>query len=254
MQKGHNRDWAANGSDDRLNAIVLFTDGMPTALSVYLNSPKTPPGDVIGNASSCTNKTATATATTQMIGWTGLFSNNPQALYAIASAYNDNTTALNWVKKTADNAAINPTTPTGGCSHLSGTDLGDLTKIPDYTMNGTSTSDAGYTHSAYYTGTAYNSSLKTSGYQWSLAYWSATDNAGKTIRTQNAMNPIVIYTIGYTGNGGVDTELLKRLSNTKDASSYDSTQLVGEYVNADTTSDLTLAFSAVASELLRLAR
>ena len=40
LQKSYNRDVAANGSDNRLNAIVLFTDGMPTAFSVYPMPPK----------------------------------------------------------------------------------------------------------------------------------------------------------------------------------------------------------------------
>ena len=38
LQKAHMRDYKS-GSDDRTNAIVLLTDGIPTALSLYANNP-----------------------------------------------------------------------------------------------------------------------------------------------------------------------------------------------------------------------
>ena len=39
IQKAHMRDLQSDGVDTRGNAIVLLTDGMPTALSMYLNDP-----------------------------------------------------------------------------------------------------------------------------------------------------------------------------------------------------------------------
>lgn len=128
-------------------------------------------------------------------------------------------------------------------------------RIPDYTLNNTSTTDAGYIYSSPYLAspTTYDPTQTTSGYHWSIAVWNATDNIGKTIRSSALMNPIAIYSIGYTGDGGVDVNLLKRLANTQDAYGYDSSQQTGSYVNADTTTELTSAFSTVASELLRLA-
>ena len=68
------------------------------------------------------------------------------------------------------------------------------------------------------------------------------------------MNSIYIYTIGYQGDGGTDNELLRRLANESDATSYNSTQPVGQYVQAWTTSDLVAAFSTVAGAILRLAK
>jgi Flp pilus assembly protein TadG len=98
MQKAHNRDLAANGYDNALNTIVLFTDGVPDSVATYLNDPadtslkpynrcgvgSTDPGpptkcSVTPRAgyttddttkSPCVNITATAgTASTQMRGY-----------------------------------------------------------------------------------------------------------------------------------------------------------------------------------------
>jgi len=39
LQKAHLRDLKANGSDTKTNAILLFTDGVPSAVSLYANDP-----------------------------------------------------------------------------------------------------------------------------------------------------------------------------------------------------------------------
>jgi hypothetical protein len=66
--------------------------------------------------------------------------------------------------------------------------------------------------------------------------------------------PVAIYTIAYSGNGGTDRGLLKRLANTQDSTSYDPTQQSGIYVEVHSADQLNAAFSMVASELLRLAK
>jgi hypothetical protein len=40
LQKAHLRDLAANGVDSKMNAVLLFTDGVPSAISLYANDPK----------------------------------------------------------------------------------------------------------------------------------------------------------------------------------------------------------------------
>ena len=274
LQKSYNRDVAANGSDNRLNSIVLFTDGMPTAFSVYLNSPNSPPGNVInGGSNNCTNKTATATATTQMIGGilntgNGATTDSTWGPYALATAYNDSTSTLTWMARTNDYTyKINPTTPTSGCNNLNnaedGTDLKDLTKIPPYDLYGTSTVNqtnaTDYQYSWLYNqySTTYNPTGSTSaqnGYQLAIAGWNLVDNTGLKIRSQTAINSIYIYTIGYQGNGGTDNALLQRLANQSDSSSYNSAQPIGQYVQAWTTADLVAAFNTVAGAILRLAK
>jgi Flp pilus assembly protein TadG len=281
LQKSYNRDVAANGSDNRLNSIVLFTDGMPTGFSVYANSPNSPPGNVInGGSNNCTNKTATGTNTTQMIGGVfvssgnGVPGANTAGLVALATAYNDSTSTLTWMARTNDYTyAINPSTPITGCNNLknkdTGSDLADFTQIPPYDLYKNSTTDAGYTNSWLYSqyATAYTPTATSiscgrscthtaaqDAYQLAIAGWNAIDNAGNTVRSQTAMNTIYIYTIGYEGDGGTDQGLLNRLANTQSSTSYNAAQPVGQFVDASTTTDLVAAFETVAGAILRLAK
>jgi len=283
LQKAYNRDVAANGSDNRLNAILLFTDGMPTAFSVYLNAPTTPPGNVMSNSNKCKYQTATSTNTTQMIGGILNFGNGvPQGnpgtagLYALATAYNDSTSTLTWVARTNDyQSAINPSTPITSCNNLNnrddGTDLDDLTQIPAYdlynthTDNQTNATDYQYSwlygqYSTIYSPTSnvtYGRNTRPAvqdPYQLAIAAWNLTDNTGLTIRSQTGMNPVYIYTIGYEGDGGTDTALLNRLANTQISTAYNAAQPVGQFVDASTTSDLVAAFQTVAGAILRLAK
>jgi hypothetical protein len=185
--------------------------------------------------------------------------------FALSTAYNDSTSTLTWMARTNDYTYnINPTTPVSGCKHLQnaedGTDLKDLTNIPAYDLYGVSTASTAnaYQNSLLYSQytTVYNptgSTAAQNGYQMAIAAWTLTDNAGATIRAQTAMNSVYIYTIGYQGDGGTDNELLRRLANESDATSYNAAQPVGQYVQAWTTSDLVAAFSTVAASILRLA-
>jgi hypothetical protein len=69
---------------------------------------------------------------------------------------------------------------------------------------------------------------------WALSFWNSVDSAAARIRADvnkpnrvpaDANNmAIAIYVIGYSGNGGVDQGLLKRVANDKSSSSYDATQ------------------------------
>ncbi|MDQ1473515.1 MAG: hypothetical protein QOJ99_4995, partial [Bryobacterales bacterium] len=267
LQKAHNRDLAAYGTDDRLNAIVLFTDGMPTSLAVNLNTSSTLAGSSIKTTSACTYKSITASAN-QMIGWVGDWgfgSSNgySSGLYRLASR--DTNTALWWMRNpNGDVNVISPSTPVTNCAYLKGvgqdgstsTDLTDLQKIPTYDLYNNSTTNTAYIQSWIYqqSSVAYDPTKATSQYHLGIACWNAADNAGSTIRKQTVMNPIAIYTIGYTGNGGVDTSLLKRLANTQDASSYNRNEPTGVYVQVNQPSDLLPAFYTVASAILRLAK
>ena len=65
---------------------------------------------------------------------------------------------------------------------------------------------------------------------------------------------IQIYVIGYSGNGGCDDGLLKRVANDINAAGYDSTQPRGKYYSASDGASLDAAYNQLASDLLRLAR
>jgi hypothetical protein len=88
--------------------------------------------------------------------------------------------------------------------------------------------------------------------QVGLASWNATDMAGKKIREDTTLTP-VIYTMGFTGNGGIDAGLMQRLSNIKGASAvYSPTQTGGLFLPVHVPADIAPAFQTLLSEILRL--
>jgi Flp pilus assembly protein TadG len=273
LEKANNKDQ----DPTRLNAIVLFTDGVPTALSANLNDPSNLPGSnslkpCSANRYGCTqckctyNPGTAGDTTTQMIGWIGAWgmptdTGYGSGLYRLASSPNDSNTAKYWMQNpTADMSLINPSKPVNGCQYLQATqsngDLNDLAQIPPNDYWGDSTSDGtAYQASVAYANfnTAYSSTNLSNGYHLTIACWNATDNAGKRILADTNLN-VTIFTIGYTGDGGVDTALLKRIANTKDSSNHTASWQTGQYVAASDTNGLAVAFQTVASAILRLAQ
>ena len=298
LQKAHMRDLQL-GVDTRLNTIVLFTDGVPTAITLNLNNPANAYADfVIPTTSGCTNRLNNTTATAM----TGSFaiatwppsssSFGPWGMYQLASTDpNAAHTAVWWMSNpgggdpttnpTGDVENPNPITPFAGCTHMYGTSGGvynlkssssDVARIPNADYYGNSLITSGYTNSSItgggavtsiYDGSTALSQTTMKDYHWGLAMWNAVDNAAVNIRTDankanragdtNTMS-IQIFTIGYTGNGGTDDGLLKRVANDKLSSSYDATQPTGQYIQATNTTALANAFSTIASEILRLSK
>jgi hypothetical protein len=296
LQKAHMRDLAAPGSgglDQRLNAIVLFTDGVPSGVSVYLNNPT---DNSIRSNSNCTYKAPTAPvpASHQIKGWVAVpgppFSTSSfglVGLYLLASTDPTTSNTANWwmsnggTNSAKDAADPNPTTAESGCSYTYGSSGNnihnsntDLSRIPSYDMYGNAMNTAGYTNSrivdsngnisSVYNGTALNQTQENVDYHWGLAIWNSVDNAAKNIRNDsNFANragdtqsmPVTIHVIAYTGNTpGVDQGLLKRVANTTDSSSSSTAQPRGLYVSAGDSTALAAAFNNIASQILHLAQ
>src|SRR5437764_7236137 len=150
-------------------------------------------------------------------------------------------------------------------------DFSYVSKVPATDVWGNALNTTGYTAShipggsvtSVYNGTGFNASLNNSEYNWGLAIWNSVDNAARNIRVDaNLPNRIgdlsgnmniAIYAIGYTGNGGCDDGLLKRVANDKSATGYDSSQRTGIYVAAADKTALANAFNTIAAAILRLA-
>lgn len=270
LQKAHNRDLNAYGSDNTLNSIVLFTDGAPTGFTASPNSKAALPGsNVLKATSPCTYNPETTAAGSGMRGSIIIPGSNPTNWNApvglnLLAAYDSTHTLTWWLGNPLTNGSAdyrvksNPGTAVGGCSALGNGGsftMADLAKIPPTDYYGNSTTGSGYTNSSwYYTGTAFDQNQPTSGYHNAIAAWNATDDAARRIRTQTAMPAIAIHCIGYTGTGGTDLGLLKRIANTLDSSSYSSSQETGQVIQVNSADQLGEAFNQIASELLRLAR
>lgn len=284
LQKAHMKQIALSGVDAFQNAIVLFTDGSPTALSVWMNNP----ADNVVSGSACTNKNSTSN---RMVGWvavsgppaTSLFS-----FYMVGSLDPNHHTPTWWMSDGGSSPVAaqdfvawpTPNNQTGCGTDLTGTGSGssmsDLSRIPYFDMYGNPTTGTAYTNSQFvdgsgnvvasnpvYNGTGIDLSQKANAYQWGLAMWNAADSAASRILTDanlpnraGDINPMVntIYVIGYVGNGGLDQGLLKRIANDKSAAGYDPMKRTGIYVPATDTVALANAFDTVASAILRLSR
>jgi hypothetical protein len=294
LQKAHMRDFNTDGVDTRLNSIVLLTDGVPSALSLYFNNPASSNANNIVNGSSsgnaCANKTISAVganSSNMMQGWIALSGppyagTTPYGVFLMATQdANAAHNAVWWMNfggstSAADYAAPNPTTPYTSCTGMYNAKPGNFnyeTKIPTTDLWGNALQTGGVSNS-HITGGSVTSIYSTAGrwdatgaaqeYNWGLAMWNAVDNAAKSIRTDanlagrtgdtsGNMN-IQIYVIGYTGNGGCDDGLLKRVANDKSAAGYNSAQTTGQYYSASNGAELADAYNKLASDLLRLSR
>jgi Flp pilus assembly protein TadG len=300
LQQAHNRDLAANGVDNMLNSILLFTDGVPDTIAISPNSNTVyniatnswlSTSAVIGSSSTCkyqnvslqTNPADAMMGTIAAPGNAGSWS-TPLGLFLLSGYYtaNGNTTLSNWEANpgngsigSGDLTNSQPSAALTNCgsgnlqsSGGGGFSLGALKSVPDYTIYGVST---GSTSNAYqyatldqpngtsttpYSGVTYNPSSLTNVNTVPIAAWNAVDNLGNTIRSQTAMNSITIYTIGYSGDGGVDAAVLNRLANTAAAppSGSNSSQPIGQYVQVNSTTDLASAFQLIASYILHLSK
>lgn len=269
IQKAYNRD----GMDNRLNAIVLFTDGVPDSITV---SPNDMNANVIKASSACSYKPGNNTAAQQMFGIMGAlppgFSGNnnfgaTSGVFQIGSTDTVHTLSTWLSDPTLSNSvpyslgnflgvpstyggSSPPTTgPFKGCAGFGPMfGLTDMASIPAHDIYGTSVT--GY---KAVTLTNFDPSA-TGGNNFGAATWNATDNMANTIRAQTTLPPITIYAIGYDGDsGGLDATLLQRVANDPASNNFQTTQPTGMYLNVHTATGLQSAFQAVASDLLRLA-
>ncbi len=265
---------AIDNDPTKANVIVLFTDGVPNGFTAYLNNPS---GNALGSNSNCYYNPSTGSSN-QMIGWiatagsaTGITYFNPSPSQASGIGFfnslifDKTNTAYHWATYLNGGSYVDDMievsgTPLTGCQHIGangslgpGTDMSGLAKIPPQDYYGNSSSGTAYTQGALYAqyGIAYSPAQPTNGYQMGLASWNVADNAAQKILADSSMN-VAIYTIGFTGDGGVDAALLNRMANTQSSAAYNSSYQSGLYVPASNAAELQQAFGQVASEVLRL--
>ena len=227
-----------------LNVLLLFTDGYPTAVTAtYPISP----------GSSC----LVHTPQTAVMG-AGFYAGAPTTPVAIGGLWNQLAPPQPIVSDEAI-AAVNYT----NCSYASNWPnnmwnvTNDVTYIPntDYYGNAMNTN---YQPVTYYDG---NGDINTDPVSMMNASWNAADSAGYRIRQGAAvpgvgsgLSSITVFTIGLGNAGGVPNDFLERVANDPRASNYDSTKPTGQYIYAPTSSELSDAFSTIASEILHLAK
>jgi len=292
LQKAHVADLAANGGvDTRVNAIVLFTDGVPSSVVTYPNQHS---NSVIASGSGCTYRVDTATPSHPIYGYvvvTGsppYSSQNTYSFYQLASLDTTSSHTSSWYMgqpgydMTVTPNSIIPSSGFAGCSTYGWSNQNNLSAIPSFDkygyaltplvtggVNGYRLSNlVGDSHatSIYESSHGdFNTSDATDAYNWGLAGWDEVDNVAQAIRSdsnyatrgETSPMPITIYTIGYTGNGGTDNGLLQKIANVAACnvngySCVNSTQQQGIYAQASDADAISNAFNVILTAILRL--
>lgn len=154
----------------------------------------------------------------------------------------------------------------------------DVASIPPWDLYGNLTTDMvdvtgakqGHTVSSatsFPKTTTYSGTIGTNdgnnGVQLNIAAWNAVDNAANRIRSDMTTMKVIIYTIGYSGNGGTDDVLLSRVANdpkqrttygSKNSTAFNSSQRQGQYFPASDSNAIADAFAKIAGMVLNLTR
>jgi hypothetical protein len=217
-----------------LNAILLFTDGRPTALTgTFPVSPTTP----------CTYKSQR----TGMITYFFDSNENPVAVGGLFQPIDTSITDVNTESMVANYS--------GGCAaNWGGTNFypnstnvpQDVSAIPsaDIYGNGTNTGYQPVTLTAVSQTTTIDA-----------ASINAADSAATRIRSDTNLVP-VIYTIGLGGTTKWPPQaaFMQRISNDPASPTFNPAQPAGMYVYSPTYAQLQWAFEQIASQLLRLSQ
>lgn len=224
-----------------LNAILLFTDGEPTAVTATfpIKQPAPPTG------SSCTDKNPK-----QGAAYTLSAPSNPSGLYEFVGLAQPMSSDLRVVTTGTDNCYF----------RSSQTNLyKDAVNIPLTDSSGNSLDATGYKNVAAHYNAGPPAGIAIDYLNWGA--FNAADHAGLRIRRgdtdprfSRSLPGVVIYTVGYNVDSDAET-LLKRIANDPSLSPNPvAAGALGKYEFAGSPSDLNDAFTRVASEVLRLAR
>ena len=227
-----------------LNVILLFTDGYPTAVTATYP---------ISSSSTCSSHTAKTAA----MG-AGFYTGAPTVPVAIGGLWNQ----LAPPQPITSDDTIGPAGNYTNCAYAAGWPnsqwnvSNDVTYIPNTDAYGNAM-NTNYQPVTYYDG---NGNINMDPVSMMNASWNAADSAGYRIRQGatvpgvGALSGITVFTIGLGNAGGVPNDFLERVANDPRASNYDSTKPTGLYIYAPTSSELSDAFSTIASEILHLAK
>lgn len=210
-----------------LNAILLFTDGQPTAFT----------GDfTIRSDSTCYDKSVKR-------GFITYYSDSHQNPTSVAGLFKYLDTSI-----TDTNTETQAAANSSGCHYAADPTQvnSDVASLPaqDIYGNGTNT---GY-QAVNLQGVRQTGNID-------AASINAADSAASRLRANVAFGP-VIYTIGLGGTSShpPQTAFMQRISNDPASLDFNSLQAPGLYVYCSDNSQLQPAFARIASELLRLAQ
>jgi Flp pilus assembly protein TadG len=205
-----------------LNVVVFFTDGVPNGYTAAfpVNTPNCNAGQPV----------------------TGFVADGPSGIFDSSVPQNANPP---WIATTDQNLFRLP-----GCN-FNYWSTGAAAYIPDYDIYGNSASTTSYA-SVTRVLSALDSQLHIPITEANInaASMNAADYAALALRKLG----VYVYTIGLDGDGGVDSNLLRRVANDTASQIYDSSQPTGLYVYTPNATQLSSAFNTIASEVLRISQ
>jgi Flp pilus assembly protein TadG len=226
-----------------LNVILFFTDGQPTGVVVDMP---------ITTGSPCVQHPT-------IRGLYSTFTNSPQFFGLLNASVGPQPIV---------NGDLVPAPNSNGCAYDQGwannggvnnmTTTTDFSYVPNTDIWGNSL-DTGFQGPLVYNSGHISAQAGANGYPISL---NAADSAATRIRNgandpanSRGLNSVTIFSIGL-GNAAIPASpvFLQRVSNDPSSPIFDSSKPQGLYIDAPTADDLNNAFSAIASEILRLAK
>lgn len=219
------------GEPGALNAIVLFTDGRPTAFTADFQP------DLNALRTTCSFPLSSK------LGFLTYYVDSNQDPVYTAGLFKPVATSISDVTEqtVADNSQ--------GCSYYPPNwrqVSNDVARMPAQDYYGNSTDD-GYK--------AVDLTAVSQPSQVEAASTNAADSAASRIRADASYNPVILTIgLGGTSNYPPDPDFMKRISNDPTSPYYTAAEPAGLYVWSPTTAQLQQAFELVASEILRLAQ
>ena len=276
------------GLPGALNVVMLFTDGLPTALTLDFRGGVATQMGILENTTNC--KDSTGVSLNSASNPRGNLSTNPPAWTTgmamgtgsylanvptgpVAIVYADPQPLYLWGFKyvgTSNSATDAYVTGASGCTTTSGQDVTTAATTVANNINYYPTTDAfgnGLELPSYNTLNYSNGRIQETNANLRLAMLNATANAADRARTTRNLPDarsfpgVVIYCIGL--GTGVNHALLQRVANDGAPgenneypafTSTNSTQPTGNYVFANDATRLGPAFSQIASFILRLSQ
>jgi Flp pilus assembly protein TadG len=242
----------------KLNIVVFFTDGYPTAFYATFPTKKA----YVDTRYSVTNPSATASTPKSGCSATtlaGVLTMPGQVSATTGTTYGIISPAGIPINSTAGNnltliTAAGCSFPSNGAAYM----RQDVAYIPVTDFYGNKT-DTGYqpllyfpSSNPYYNSGAAAATIRPDVPQDILnVAFNTADAAAASIRNDVTYNPI-IYTIGL--GTSVDTNFMMKVANDADYSGRDTTQPAGQYVYSPTSDQLNASFQVIASQILKLSQ
>jgi hypothetical protein len=256
------RQLTSNPVPNALNAIVLFTDGLPNGIAAEFNSQDLG-RNLLRRESTCTHKLEPNAYMRGVIAQQCAFRlvcSSPAGVTGIrqqmsSSGDPQNRSIAAWLGYGSLEPLLN-TRATAGCAFLSGGQISaDVREIPPVDLYGNQTTGDGYRDSLLYNKehVELDRSAVDSPYQIGLASWNATDSAARRIRLDASLN-VVIYVVGLGGGAEPpDDILLQRIANvrTRENSAYAPDRPSGLCTIIDSPQRLEAAFQGIAADIQR---